>query len=102
MKSKCQTLICLLFLIYGNIKADQPTFIDSGSKLAFKREVDGDISSVITPFKNIASYIVGAALLVALIIVIYHVASNTGKGKTAVISWLIAIIIYLIAFSVFG
>src|ERR1035437_5716854 len=66
-----------------------------------------DISGVTTAVKNsatniiqMAKYIIGAVLFIALIGVIYMVASNHPKSKEAIIGWIVALVVYIIAVAV--
>lgn len=63
-------------------------------------EMDGQIKSASTALKDWSKYIIGAVLLIALIGVIYMVATSHPKSKEAVIGWIVAIVIYTIAVAV--
>ncbi len=97
MKNKL-ILLLLFFVTFTPLGICQDDFLDSKEQIEFKQRNDAEISSVVSPFKRMADYIVGAALFLDLIIVIYQVSNNgkTGSGKKHVVSWVIALIVYLI------
>lgn len=73
---------------------------NEGVKLEY--ETRKELGNLTSNYQKWAKDIIGAALFISLIIVIYHVANNGkyGKGKQAVISWVIAVIIYTIAINI--
>lgn len=96
------SLICSLFfitnipfLIAQRINSNAPMEISGASS-------SSEVSGYVGHYKTIAKYIIGASLIVALIVVIYHVATNSPKAKTAITSWIIAVIVYCIAIQMFG
>ena len=74
----------------------------SSEEIKMEHSVMNDLNSEIYTVRNIVKYIIGAALAISLIVVIYHVANDAkyGKGKQAAVSWLVAVIIYLIAINI--
>ena len=66
-----------------------------------------DINGVQTAVQNsatsmiqMAKYIIGAVLFIALIGVVYMVASNHPKSKEAIIGWVVALVVYIIAVTI--
>ncbi len=76
--------------------------VNNPHEVQLEHDVRGQLQKEISSFRNIAKSIIGASLALSLIIVVYHVANDSkyGKGKQAVISWVIAIIIYTIAINI--
>ena len=98
-----KTLIyCFLTLTNLTYLASQK--IPSGANLSFSpsNTLNSEPASNWQNYKSLASYIIGASLFISLIVVIYHVATNSPHAKQAIVSWLIALIIYCIAITIFG
>lgn len=96
------SLICILFFI-TNLPVLNAERIKSGATIEISGGAKNSTNSAsLTPYKTIAKYIIGASLFVALIVVIYHVSTNSPKAKTAIVSWLVAVIIYCIAIDFFS
>lgn len=63
-------------------------------------QVTGEVQKASTAMADMAKYIIGAVLFIALIGVIYMVASSHPKSKEAVIGWIAAIVVYIIAINI--
>ena len=101
LKNRLTNLFIVIFaLVTQGINAVER--VDSGAKLDMYYSFSSAVNSEISPYKSIAAKIIGIALMLSFIIVIYHIANNGkyGKGKQALISWLIAIAVYLVAFNI--
>ncbi len=72
--------------------------IETAAELQYERDFQNLISSVINDFRTFADSIIGLAMLMTLLIVVYHVINDVkyGKGKQAVVSWVIALTIWII------
>lgn len=77
-----------------------PADLVAQPKIKNINEISGEVKSASTAIGDMAKYIIGAVLFIALIGVIYMVASSHPKSKEAVIGWIAAIIIYIIAISI--
>jgi len=102
------TNILLKSLILSAFLLTQSPFLNAGDKkssganitMGDSQSMDG--SSDWRVYQRLAKYVIGVSLFLSLIIVIYHVANNTPKAKTAIVSWITAVIIYCIAINIFG
>lgn len=77
--------------------------IDTGTQLVFHYRLQSLFTHMINDFKTFADMIIGLAMLISLIVAVNHVMHDAkyGKGKQAIISWLIAFGVWVIARSVF-
>ncbi len=95
----------LLLVVWVMMVSSSQTYLNAQKTVSNPQEIElehnvrGQLQKEISSFRNIAKSIIGASLALSLIIVIYHVANDSkyGKGKQAVISWVVAVIIYTIA-----
>jgi Phage Coat protein B. len=63
-------------------------------------EVESKVKDSATSMITMAKYIIGAVLIIALIGVIYAVASNHPKSKEFVIGWVVAVVVYIVGIAV--
>ena len=99
-KFKQKSLI-LSSLLAANLSFLMGQTIPSGATISIGATGTDPISDW-TTYQHLAKYVIGASLFVALIVVIYHVATNSPKAKTAIVSWVIAVVIYCIAINIFS
>jgi len=98
--------LMLVFWVMIALSLQTPTSaqktVNNPHEVQLEHDVRGQLQKEISSFRSIAKSIIGASLALSLIIVVYHVANDSkyGKGKQAVISWIIAIIIYTIAINI--
>lgn len=62
--------------------------------------VETEVKKSATSLINMSKYIIGAVLFIALIGVIYSVASNHPKSKEFIVGWIVAVVVYIIALTV--
>jgi uncharacterized BrkB/YihY/UPF0761 family membrane protein len=93
-----KSLIMLMFLF--TLTLSVPVNVMGQPKITSLTEVEEKVKDSSTSIGNMAKYIIGAVLLIALIGVIYMVASSHPKSKEAVIGWIVAIVVYIIAISI--
>lgn len=76
--------------------------INNERELQMAYSTTDGLGSLVDGWQELARIAIGAALSISLIVVIYHVANDAkyGKGKQAVVSWLIAVAIYLVAINI--
>lgn len=77
--------------------------LDTAQEVEFYYDFRQLIGGMVRDFKSFSDSIISIALLVSLIIVIYHVVHDAkyGKGKQAVMSWFIALGIWIVVRSLF-
>jgi hypothetical protein len=75
--------------------------IDNGYQLEFHYNLMTMLSSMINDFKSLADTVIGVAMLVGLAITIRHIVRSDGKGKDAVIAWIISFGVWIVARSFF-
>ncbi len=63
-------------------------------------EIEGQVHDASRSLGTMAKYIIGAVMFIALIGVVYMVATSHPKSKEAVIGWVASIIVYIIAISI--
>lgn len=101
-KVKLKSLIlCTIFLTNSSFLMAAGK-ISSGATISMGGSTGLDASADWHRYQTLAKYVIGVSLFLSLIIVIYHVSNNTSKAKTAIVSWLIAVVIYCIAIDIFS
>ena len=66
-------------------------------KVTTGAQLETAVGSSATSVTNIALIVTGAALAIALIIVVYKLAHGSNGAKEALIGWIIAVLVYGIA-----
>ncbi len=92
----------ILFMIFGLVAL---TFVivpetlsaQSALKISSLDDIKEKAKEGSDTMKDIAMYVIGGVLAVALVYVIYAVSSNNPHGKEYFLGWIVAIIIYLVA-----
>ena len=85
----------MMFLVAVPVQMEGQT-----PKIQSLSEIESEVADASSSLGNMAKYIIGAVLLIALIGVIYMVASSHPKSKEAVIGWIAAVIVYIIAITI--
>lgn len=95
-------IISMLFSCAISDTRAQSGEIANPGELQMEYQTRDGLDNLVTDYQDVARMLIGAALFLSLILVIYHVANNAkyGKGKQAVVSWMIAVVIYLIAINI--
>jgi hypothetical protein len=69
-------------------------------KITSLSEIEGKAKEGADTIINIAKYAIGAVLFLALIFVIYAIATNKQNAREYAIGWVIALVVYLIGISI--
>lgn len=85
----------LLFLAFV-----QPILSFSQPKISSLSEIESQAKSGIDTIINISKYAIGGVMAIALIFIIYAMATNNPKGKDYLIGWVVALIVYLIGIAI--
>jgi hypothetical protein len=97
MKTKIENLRLKLALTAA------PFFLTTGQTFAQRlktstpQQLETAVGAGTTSISNIALLICGAALAIALIVIIYKLAQGSNGAKEALIGWVVAVIVYGIA-----
>lgn len=72
-------------------------YIETSAEIQLNEDMVSQVRQYLSTTYGMVNAIVMAALTVQLVIAVYHVANNEkyGKGKSAIVNWFIAIIVYL-------
>ena len=84
------TLVAIPFLSTGAILAQR-------LKATTGKALEDAVGTSATSATNIALIVSGAALAIALIVVVYKLAHGSNGAKEALIGWIVAILVYGIA-----
>ena len=85
-------LFVLTFIVVPQLDAQS-----SALKISSLNEVENKAKEGADSMKNIAMYVVGAVLAIAIIFVVYAVATNNPHGKDYLLGWVVAVVVYLVA-----
>jgi hypothetical protein len=69
-------------------------------KITSLSEIESKAKEGATTLINIAKYAIGAVLFLALIFVIYAIATNKQNAREYAIGWVIALVVYLVGISI--
>lgn len=81
-----------LFIIVPEVAAQ------SGLKIQSLSEVESTAQDGANSILNVAKYVLAAVLAVALIFVIYALATNNPHAKDYLLGWIIAVVVIMVAF----
>lgn len=79
-----------------------PEVIDAqgGIKITSLSEIESKAKEGSDTTLNIAKYILGTVLGVALVFVIYALSTNNPHGKDFLIGWIVSVVVILVAFMI--
>jgi len=97
-KSKAFWILSIFFVL--NFYPAIETSYCQDPKVKDIKGIETQVKNSATSMIQMAKYIIGAVLFIALITVIYMVASNHPKSKEAIIGWIVALVVYFIAVAV--
>ena len=86
-------LFVLTFIVVPEVAAQS-----GGLKITSLSEVEGKAKEGSDTVSNIAKYVLGGVLAVALVFVIYALATNNPHGKEYLLGWIVAVIVIMVAF----
>lgn len=84
----------LTFIVVPQVDAQGALKISSLSEIESKAKEGSDT------MKNLAIYVIGAVLALALVFVIWALSSNNPHGKEYFIGWIVAVVVYLVAIAI--
>lgn len=103
VKALLSSRTVLMLLMFFTISVATPVATMAQKELNITMDQLNDkVGEASEGMAKMAKTIIGAVLFIALIGVIYMVASSHPKSKEAVIGWIVAVIIYIIAISLLG
>lgn len=85
-------LFVLTFIVVPQVDAQ------GGIKITSLSEVESKAKEGSDTITNIAKYVLGGVLAVALVFVIYALATNNPHGKEYLLGWIIAVIVVMVGF----
>lgn len=88
-------LFVLTFIIVPQMDAQSGAL-----KISSLSEIESKAKEGSDSMKNMAIYVVGAVLALALVFVIWALASNNPHGKEYFIGWVVAVVVYLVAIAI--
>jgi cytochrome bd-type quinol oxidase subunit 2 len=86
--------VMVLFAFLGFLSVMYPQVVYSQPNL---NQIDQQVQAATTSFKTWAKLAIGVVFFIALIWVVYNVATNHPKAKEMVIGFIVAVVIYAIA-----
>jgi hypothetical protein len=98
LKSKAFWVLSIFLLL--NLYPVVQTTYGQEPKVTSINGIESQVKTSATSLIQMAKYIIGAVLFIALIGVIYMVASNHPKSKEGIIGWIVALVVYCIAVAV--
>lgn len=85
-------LFVLTFIVVPQLDAQS-----SALKISSLSEVESKAKEGSDTMKNVAMYVVGAVLAIAIVFVIYALSTNNPHGKEYLLGWIVAVVVYLVA-----
>lgn len=89
MFKKLHLIFCFAFFSVFSFAQQIETQLNIEARAGLQK----DASQILGDLKPIAQGILGLAMAINLVIVIYHLANNTGDGKKAAINWLVSLVV---------
>lgn len=86
-------LFLLTFIVVPQVEAQ-----GGGLKITSLSEVESKAKEGSDTVTNIAKYVLGGVLAVALVFVIYALATNNPHAKDYLIGWVVAVIVIMVGF----
>lgn len=87
--------LLVFFILLGTTEM---SFAQSGLKISSLSEVTDTAKEGADTILDVAKYILAAVLGIALVFVIYSLATNNPHAKEYLLGWIIAIVVIMVAF----
>ena len=98
MKSK--VLLVLAIFLFLNVWPAIETSFGQAPTATNIQGVQSQVQSSANGIIQMVKYVIGAVLFVALVTVVYMVATNHPKSKEYIIGWIVALVVYIIAVAI--
>ncbi|MDY5812933.1 MAG: hypothetical protein SPJ97_00160 [Bacteroides sp.] len=103
LQKHSQNLLRVLFLVFFAFQLSlvfAPDVEAQGVKINSLSEIQNKAKEGADTITTVAKYILGAVLAIALVFVIYSLATNNPHAKDYLLGWIIAVIVIMIAFMI--